>query len=431
MKKREGTLRDTRRGTEHPISALALREAFRRSESFLKLRAPETGRPLALGELFGSSKSLLVAALSQVEESSLVVLCCDEIDVEDWSEDLALFASPGAPAPLVLPELAMDDDGREPLPESLLTRRSLLESLGSRTVLLCNLAALMAPVAPPGATPGKRIELRTAQTLAPGELLALAEEAGMTRVPQVLMAGEVSLRGDVLDLFPPGGSPLRIEFFDDEIDSLREFSPAEQRSTGSLDSASILLPVARSTELPSAELPFPLDALDPSGAWIVVVEPVRFEEQFSRFTLREGSESRPVAAFRESLPKFRALTLSTLPVTAGRNMGCGAPRQGPLERGDLKGRILAAGEMLQRPLVVLRSRPEADRLLRLARETLGPDPGIDAVVGSLTRGFRLPELGRVLLNHGEFFGTGVARRRRVGRQKRHEIASEAIESFFE
>ena len=51
------------------------------------------------------------------------------------------------------------------------------------------------------------------------------------RVPVVLAPGEVSQRGDVVDLFPLGSKQaVRLEFFDDEIESIRQFDPASQRS---------------------------------------------------------------------------------------------------------------------------------------------------------------------------------------------------------
>ena len=54
---------------------------------------------------------------------------------------------------------------------------------------------------------------------------------GMTRAEVVEVAGEFSVRGGILDVFPPDGTePVRVEFFGDEVESIRPFDPETQRS---------------------------------------------------------------------------------------------------------------------------------------------------------------------------------------------------------
>src|SRR3712207_1118460 len=75
--------------------------------------------------------------------------------------------------------------------------------------------------------------------LAPGEridmarLSALLSANGYSRTDTVADAGEYAVRGGIVDLFPSGQDhALRLDFFGDEIDSVRRFDPATQRSTG-------------------------------------------------------------------------------------------------------------------------------------------------------------------------------------------------------
>ena len=83
------------------------------------------------------------------------------------------------------------------------------------------------------------------------ELTTKLASAGYERVPTVDAPGSFAVRGGVLDVFPfADGSPVRAEFFADQLDSLRQFDPTSQRSTGSL--ASIEIGPA-SEFLPSAE----------------------------------------------------------------------------------------------------------------------------------------------------------------------------------
>nr|WP_218843316.1 transcription-repair coupling factor [Sporosarcina sp. JAI121] len=64
---------------------------------------------------------------------------------------------------------------------------------------------------------------------------------GYTRQPMVTAPGEFALRGGILDLYPLNmEEPIRIELFDTDVDSIRTFSAEDQRSTGKLETVSIL-----------------------------------------------------------------------------------------------------------------------------------------------------------------------------------------------
>ncbi len=86
--------------------------------------------------------------------------------------------------------------------------------------------------------------------LAPGErvdrdrLTVLLQANGYVRTDTVADAGEYAVRGGIVDLFPSGESQgLRLDFFGDEIESIRLFDPADQRTTGGVESF-ILLPAS-------------------------------------------------------------------------------------------------------------------------------------------------------------------------------------------
>jgi len=74
-------------------------------------------------------------------------------------------------------------------------------------------------------------ELLVGEEVDRDELVAGLVAAGYSRMPLVEEPGELAVRGGILDLFPPHArQPLRVEFFGDEIDSIREFDAASQRS---------------------------------------------------------------------------------------------------------------------------------------------------------------------------------------------------------
>src|SRR4029077_7210879 len=84
-------------------------------------------------------------------------------------------------------------------------------------------------------------------TLTPGESYSLDDllhrltTLGYRREPLVQARGEFSLRGGILDIFPPDRRrPVRAEFFGDELESLREFEVESQGSVGRVATARIL-----------------------------------------------------------------------------------------------------------------------------------------------------------------------------------------------
>ena len=88
--------------------------------------------------------------------------------------------------------------------------------------------------------------LRSGDTVSPAELVRHWTDIGYRIEPTVEVQGSASRRGGILDVFPVTSTlPARIDFFGDEVESIRLFDPATQRSTGAVDSINI--PPARET----------------------------------------------------------------------------------------------------------------------------------------------------------------------------------------
>ena len=94
------------------------------------------------------------------------------------------------------------------------------------------------------------LHLKVGEEYMPDMLVEHLLSVGYTRVDVVEMPGQVTLRGGILDVYSPEmDRPVRIDFFGDEIESIRKFDPETQRSSSSLDNA-LLLPL---TETPVTE----------------------------------------------------------------------------------------------------------------------------------------------------------------------------------
>src|SRR6185436_4920766 len=134
---------------------------------------------------------------------------------------------------------------REAEAERALICRRLLG--GEPLVVVATPAALTIPLAPPAEFRDKTVTLTAGDRLDRELLVEALAMAGYERVETVGEVGQWAARGGIVDIFSPAHtSPARVEFFGDEIESLRLFDPTSQRSTGTLDQL-VALPVEPST----------------------------------------------------------------------------------------------------------------------------------------------------------------------------------------
>ena len=132
--------------------------------------------------------------------------------------------------------------------------------------------------------------------LPPEELAQFLLRSGYVRQEPVSSVGAFSIRGGILDVFPPNSeNPLRIEFFGDEIESLREFSVKSQRSIG---------PVQKLSLPPMRELPIEPEQL---RQWSEFAERTFPPEEYGEFL---GSQGHPCPKRRSisGLRVFAALS---------------------------------------------------------------------------------------------------------------------------
>ena len=105
----------------------------------------------------------------------------------------------------------------------------------------------MQRMAPPELAADSFRTVKPGQRLEPDDLLKHLIDAGYVREEICEGPGQVTRRGGYIDVFPlTSASPCRIEFFDDEVDTLREFDPVTQRSTRNVSE----LEIPPASELP-------------------------------------------------------------------------------------------------------------------------------------------------------------------------------------
>ncbi len=209
--------------------------------------APQT--ILTVSGLRGSAKSLFAAQQARVQPCCCIVP--DEDMVAMVEEDLKLFTTapvysyPGYEIPPYTP--------LSPDPLTTAARLSCLYRLQDHTVadpfiLVVSTEALMRRTLPRTILADNAELLLAGEEIDRDELVKKLNKLGYEHTSLVQNVGEYSIRGGIFDIFPPSffaddklhTTPLRLDFFGDTIESLRSFTPANQRSTAELAEATIL-----------------------------------------------------------------------------------------------------------------------------------------------------------------------------------------------
>ncbi|MEM7010649.1 MAG: transcription-repair coupling factor [Verrucomicrobiota bacterium] len=131
-----------------------------------------------------------------------------------------------------------------PDPDIGAERLGILHDLGEdqkQVIVLCE-DSLDDTVATLGSLRKDQLEFEVGGRIDLKELGEQLEKNGYERLPQVFQRGQFAIRGGIVDVFSwQGAVPIRIELFDDEIESLREFDIDEQTSIGRIEKATLLL----------------------------------------------------------------------------------------------------------------------------------------------------------------------------------------------
>src|SRR5256886_8626471 len=226
--------------------------AFSRVASHLK---EGTGR-IRVSGLTPTAKALLLVLLQKVTERPLIVVVPDNHVLEEFVPVLQAFSELLGTEPESVVALPTRDvlpfQNLSPHPEIQEERAVALWKIatGAVSIVISPIAATALRLRSAEYYADLARVLRRGETLDSEPLVRHLNTVGYTSTDVVEMPGEYALRGGILDGYPPEGDrPLRVEFFGDEIESIRKFDPATQRSSHPTDEA-VLLPL---TETPVSE----------------------------------------------------------------------------------------------------------------------------------------------------------------------------------
>ena len=205
----------------------------------------------------GFSAAILAVARATREFKFPLLVVTETTEMADqWLQEWRFFAQRPEWPILRLPDWeTLPFDVFSPHEDIISERLRTLYRLPTLSLglVVAPVATLMQRLPPRQWLQGNCLLLAVEQTLDRMELRDRLAHAGYQAVQQVISHGEYALRGEILDVFPMGAEqPVRIEFLDDQIDSLRHFDPENQRSTDRIEHLEIL---------PGHEFPFNADAI--------------------------------------------------------------------------------------------------------------------------------------------------------------------------
>ena len=206
----------------------------------LTQRVEAGGCPAAVTGLQPVHRACVGAAVAHATGRPVLFVCGDEREAQTVAADLRTLLEK---EPVVLPgrewQLRPGAVGSHAWEQSRLG--ALYALAGGAAAAVATVDALMARTLPPALLRRLTMELTMEQRTDPAELARRLTEAGYVRCQQVEGVGQFALRGGILDVYSPMmDQPVRIEFFDDEIDSMGTFDPATQRRVKNIHAARLL-----------------------------------------------------------------------------------------------------------------------------------------------------------------------------------------------
>ena len=206
----------------------------------LSFELPASGR-LNVGGVPEGRDAQLIAALAEINPGGVLHVAVDDVRLQRVADALEFFA----PKQRVVAFPAWDClpyDRVSPHRDILARRVDALTDLAQlpegapRPIVVTTVAAILQRVPAPGTFAAAAQALERGQTLSQQQLIEYLLGNGYLRSGTVGEPGEFAIRGGIVDLYPPGApSPLRVDFFGDEIEDLRLFDALSQRSQEKLE----------------------------------------------------------------------------------------------------------------------------------------------------------------------------------------------------
>lgn len=265
-----------------------------------------------LGNMIADSRVLAITEVAAQYQGLVVVVTADMLQANHLAQALQQFS---LTAQIFSDWETLPYDNFSPHQEIISTRLSTLFQLQQQQqgVVILPISTLMQRVCPPSYLAQNVFLIKKGQTCRLEQLKLQLIKAGYRAVDQVFEHGEFALRGALLDLYPMGSAlPYRLDFFDDEIDSIRTFDVDTQRTIAEIPQIDLL---------PAHEFP-----IDEKGIEFfrsnfrekfgeIRRDPEHIYQQISKGTLFAGIEYWQPLFFEQMATFFDYIPINTLFIT--------------------------------------------------------------------------------------------------------------------
>ncbi|HEV2046967.1 MAG TPA: transcription-repair coupling factor [Chthoniobacterales bacterium] len=355
--------------------------------------------PIKFSHVIKPAQAFLVATIARNIDKTLWVLC-PTVRAQDSLYETLLNWFPDA---LFLPEAELSAvENILPDPEIAAERLallSLIERDAGPRVIVATRASLNQPAPKRGELISASLQQQRANSTPMESVLQKLTDAGYERVAQVTTRGQFAVRGGIVDLYSWQASlPVRLEFFGDTIESLREFDIDTQTSVSDLNAVDVLLGAADNQDgvvrdyINNDHLKIDLEPEEDSGAEILISE-----------SWIEGGAEDFSGAFQDC--------------------GVGEFAVGDFilaeaKRNQLVNRLNDWRASKARIVIYFQTEGEIERFREIIDASALED--VDLVLGTLARGFCFPAANLVVLSAAELFGRFAPHaRRRLRHAERH------------
>ncbi len=254
-----------------------------KSEEYIKIRtaAKEGISPIHICGVADAQKAHLIYTLKEDTKKKIFAITFNETEAARLEGDLiALKENCVRISEKELELRKTDASGRD----TTFKKLSMIDKIESNNIVICTVAALLQMITPKNSFNNAKISFRVGDKFSLESLSETLTEIGYSRCDTVESRGCYSIRGGIVDIFSPDSeNPIRMEFFDDEIDSLRTYDVMTQKSTEKIDFCTII-PAKDIDETGSLLTYIESDSL------VILDEPLRISETAKAF--KEDVEER-------------------------------------------------------------------------------------------------------------------------------------------
>jgi transcription-repair coupling factor (superfamily II helicase) len=393
-------------------------------------RNQASAHPLVLGEQLcvrGAAGSLPAFLTAHVyEKASRPMLCvledadsaaffCSDLQQIFGSDEqvILLPASDGRPF----------DPGHVPDPAPIIQRADVMQRLAASYsgIIVTSVDALTEKVSSSSRVLEASLDIEVGQKEDPEILIERLVSQGFTRTEFVEAPGDLALRGGILDLFPYSGTfPIRIEFFGDEIDSIREFDIHTQRSVSRRTNARIVPNLDAPSESEDGRIPLTDHFAGGQGLVVLVNSAQLYDACTALFEQRTAAHEaalergNPVddpssyyldeAALRTALYPFHTLHFGTFQEDVSERIEVDSKPQPSFNTriAQLRHQLLENHKNGIRTTILCNNVGQEGRLMELLEDDVLAGRA-SLRVESIHRGFELPELKLALYTDHEIF----------------------------